>query len=59
MNKKAAIYGLWFYLVSMMLSFVFPKIFYGNLIVLVIYLISCFMFLYFIYFWKRKLDKSK
>jgi len=50
MNKKAAGYGLWFYLVTIFFSFMFPKLFYGNVVILSTYFLICLVFLYFIYF---------
>jgi len=52
MNKKAARYGLYFYLVTMLLAFLFPKQVFGNIYVLISYLIVCIIFLYIIYFRK-------
>jgi hypothetical protein len=58
MNKKIARYGLWFYLLTMTLSFIFPKMLFGNIYIVGIYLVSCLIFLYFIYFWKAKKTNS-
>lgn len=52
MNKKAARYGLYFYLLTMILFLLFPKQLVGNISIVVLYLISCVTFLYFIYFKK-------
>lgn len=52
MNKKAARYGLYFYLLTMILFLLFPKQLAGNISIVVLYLISCVTFLYFIYFKK-------
>lgn len=52
MNKKAARYGLYFYLLTMILFLLFPKQLAGNISIVVLYLISCVTFLYFIYFRK-------
>lgn len=54
MNKKMARYGLWFYLITMVLSFIFPKLIFGNIVIVCVYLVVCLTLLYFIYFWKIK-----
>jgi Ca2+/Na+ antiporter len=57
MNKKAARYGLYFYLITMLIAFIFPAVF-ENVVVLACYLVACLVFLYFIYFKNRK-NESK
>lgn len=52
MNKKAARYGLYFYLATMILFLLFPKQLVGNISIVALYLVSCVTFLYFIYFRK-------
>ncbi len=54
MNKQNARYGLWFYLVTMILSFIFPKQIFGNIFIIITYLIVSLILIYFIYFYKRK-----
>jgi hypothetical protein len=54
MNKKFARYGLLFYIITMVISFLFPKQLFGNIYFVGIYLGVCLTLLYFIYFWKRK-----
>ena len=53
-NKKAARYGLWFYLITTVLAFTFPKQTIGSPFFVCIYLVVCLTFLYFIYFWNTK-----
>ena len=52
MNKKIARYGLWFYIITMIISFIFPKQLFGNIFFVGIYLVICLTLLYFTYFWK-------
>lgn len=54
MNKKITKYGLWFYLITMELSFLFPKLIFGNIVIICIYLVVCLTLLYFMFFWKAK-----
>ncbi len=58
MNKKAARYGLYFYLITMIIAFIFPKDVFGNIFVLGCYFVICLTFLYFIYFRKLKNEKQ-
>lgn len=58
MNKKAAKFGLWFYLITMILAFIFPKIIFGNLFRASIYLVVSLTILYFINFWKEKMNNK-
>lgn len=56
MNKQAARYGLFFYLITMVVAFIFPKKVFGNIMFIGAYFIICLIFLYFIFF--RKLKNS-
>jgi|GEM_PF-2859322 len=54
MKKTIARYGFLFYIITMILSFIFPKVMFGNIYVLSIYLVVCLTFIYLIYFYKTK-----
>ena len=45
---------MWFYVITMALSFMFPKQIFGNITIIAIYFVVCLTFIYFIYFWKQK-----
>lgn len=53
MNTKVARYGLWFYIITMVLALLFPKFAIGNIYAVVIYLLVCLVFIYVIYFRKK------
>ena len=54
MNRKVARYGLWFYLLTFFVAIIFPKKVFGNIYILLAYLVVALLFIYFIYFKKVK-----
>lgn len=53
MNKQVARYGLYFVVLSVFFEISFPEKFFGNIYVLVSYLVICLVFIYLLFFWKR------
>lgn len=51
---KAARYGLCFYVITMIVAFIFPKKVFGNIYIVLGYLLVCMVFISFIYFKKQK-----
>ena len=52
MNKKAAKYGLWFYVLTMIIFLLFPKKVMENFYLIVIYFVVCLVFIFLMYFTK-------
>lgn len=58
MNKQAARYGFYFYIITMIIAFAFPNQVFGNMFVLGSYLFICLTFIYFIYYKKAKKESK-
>ena len=57
MNKRMARLGFFFYIPATFLFLLFPKQVFGNIYILLAYLLGCLIFIYLIFFRKTKTAK--